>query len=61
MDVRNHNEDLNSDKKNSKYINIESAVNFYKFKLFFIQNIGIILGFSLMAIIALYGENIGSF
>jgi hypothetical protein len=61
MDVRNHNEDLKTDKKNSKYINIESAVNFYKFKLFFIQNIGIILGFSLMAIIALYGENIGSF
>ena len=54
--------DLNrtDSEKNSKYININSALSFYKFKLFFIQNCGIIIGFWIMTVIALYGESIGN-
>jgi hypothetical protein len=41
-----------------KLINVDSALTLYKFKLLFIQNIGIILGFGTMVVIALLEEQI---
>jgi hypothetical protein len=48
----------NNETKKSKYININSALTFYKFKLLIIQNIGIIIGFSVMLIMARYSKSI---
>jgi hypothetical protein len=41
-----------------KLINVDSALTLYKFKLLFIQNIGTILGFGTMVVIALLEEQI---
>jgi hypothetical protein len=41
-----------------KLINVDSALTLNKFKLLFIQNIGTILGFGTMVVIALLEEQI---
>ena len=60
--IINHNLELTeSDDKSTtkkKLINVDSALTLYKFKLLFIQNIGIILGFGTMVVIALLEEQI---
>jgi len=60
--IINHNLELteNDDKSTTKkkLINVDSALTLYKFKLLFIQNIGIILGFGTMVVIALLEEQI---
>ncbi len=60
--IINHNLELTeSDDKSTtkkKLINVDSALTIYKFKLLFIQNIGIILGFGTMVVIALLEEQI---
>jgi hypothetical protein len=60
--IINHNLELTeSDDKSTtkkKLINVDSALTLYKFKLLFIQNIGIILGFGTMVVIELLEEQI---
>jgi hypothetical protein len=60
--IINHNLEITeSDDKSTikkKLINVDSALTLYKFKLLFIQNIGIILGFGTMVVIALLEEQI---
>jgi hypothetical protein len=60
--IINHNLEITeSDDKSTikkKLINVDSALTLYKFKLLFIQNIGIILGFGTMVVIELLEEQI---
>jgi hypothetical protein len=49
-------DDKPTTKKN--LINVDPALTLYKFKLLFIQNIGIILGFGTMVVIELLEEQI---